>query len=1315
MEWDGTEVEGLEALSVKAENALSTGDWETAAAGYEALVRSCPDDVKLRLKLARAYEKLRRPRDVIDLLTHPTVAAEHKSNRMLAKTYLIVENHTAAKPLLDELIAASPNDANLLKWHALCDAQASADRLAEWMEQGQALFSSGRLEEAEQIYLKLLTEFPEVARAHFRLGQIRALKQRWADAVPPLRTGLAIEPGNNKIRMSLALALFKRGKPAEVIAVLNGFHGGDLDPNVLFMLQRCHMKLRHWAHVDQLGGRLLAIVSPEHSLRDAVSNMRQDALVELATAGFDAISRSGDFGRAILVYRLTADRYPGSALAWLKLGRALAAAEQNHEAVIALRKASGLRPDDIRIRKALTRVVLKTSEDQEILRYVQDAIAAETADSECHRWLAQYHNRNYHWLAALESARNALAVNSEDGSARFLVARALMRLSRLAEALDELDVLLKLGFKSAEALELKADIFVRLVRLDDAIGLYREAYRADPNRPMIGHRISYALLLKGDIAGFHRYHEKRRETGNFIGNNKNYPYLDWDGELVIAGKLLVWSEFGLGVGQNILHMTFLKPLTALGLDVVVAVEPRLVNICRRSFPDVVVVANDAELPAGISHHTPIGSLSRWFKPDLESFASIRPYFMPDVQAVAGHRNKLQGDAGHGQLLVGISWTSNNPFVGDVKSVQLDRLLEAISLPGVTLVNLQYGDHSQSIAMAEAKTGKRLLDSGIDNSNDLDGLTAVVAAMDLVVCIGHTTAHITGAVGTPNFVLLPAGPFAHWLAQGEKCIWYPATTFFRQAPIDEVWEPVLGQVGDAVGKFVDYYDPESWLATTLLPGLRPLSAQAGTMSPQEIFYAASSFAAQGAYRSALTLSSRLPPDHLTKDVEMQRADILAHIGRWHDARAILIALRPGDGTDPDIERNILNFSLDMHDLENALPIARSLADDQPAYRMTLATILYRLRRHNEALAELRTVSLQAPQMKGLSTLLGTILLEMGAFECAETYLTVQAAINRRTEDYTLLGRSISAQGRREEALLIFEKAVSLSHKNADPAANFWRTQERIELGIIKLVPLPPLLGGVPNVAPDNLVIFFVADSTYFWEHGLVLLGSLGRHSPRANCHVHVINPDAGVARAIEIIRGLLADLKLSYSYEYVNFEDCSAAHVRTYYASVRFVRLAEIFARSPATYLCLDADGVVRDDVEVRECGIEIADIGIRMRFDERPQMGLAAGASIWRPTVRSTKFISRASTLIQRTLEAREAVWFLDQVVLNHVYRELAGEVAITQLDMTYLDWFFNDDSLVWTGKGGRKSDDNQYIAEVSNYRYLHENEEILALMPSAE
>jgi tetratricopeptide (TPR) repeat protein len=939
-----------------------------------------------------------------------------------------------------------------------------------------------------------------------------------------------------------------------------------------------------------------------------------------------------------------------------------------------------------------------------VLSYVQGVIASGNADYESHRWLAQYYHKRFEWAASLESARQALAINAKQTSPRTLAARALMRLSRLAEALEELDFLLKTHRKPIVPLQLKADVLVRVSRVDDAIALYQQALEYEPDHPLTSARLSYAYLLKGDIAGFHRLHEKRRNVKTFIESNKSYEYLNWNGELPIGGKLLVWSEVGLGVGQNILHMTFLKSLVELGLDVVFEVEPRLVELCRRSFPDITVVASDGELPAGITHHTPIGSLSRWFKPDLKSFETIRPFFLPDVEAVAAHRRRLQHAAGEGQLLVGISWTSNNPFVGDVKSVPLDGLLDAVGVPGVTLVNLQYGDHSGPIAEAEAGTGKRLMGSGIDNSNDLDGLAAVVAAMDLVVCIGHTTAHMAGAVGTPNFVLLPSAPFAHWLAEGERCIWYPASRLFRQAPIDEDWSAVLDAVGSAVAEYASQYDAGAWLSTTLLPGLKPESGHAQDMSPRSLRDAIQCFFEQGAHRSALTLIDRLPPDEISTDLEMLRGDLLALIGQWRHAIEVFESLKSDSPEQTrELDRKILSTNLAMYDLEAALPLARHLASEEPSYRLTTASILYLLRRYDESVDELRALSLALPQEEGISTLFGNILVETGAAERAQAFLAEQAAMTEAPEDYALLGRSLIAQDRYQEALAVLEKGVASAKHH--PAANFWRTQARIRLSLVERTPLPPLLGDTPDVTADDVVIFFAADSSFFWDHGLVLIESAGRRSPLATCHVHVINPDAEVVSAIEAVRKLLPEFRLSYSFEHVDFEGCSDIHIRTYYASVRFVRLAEVFARSPAHYLCIDADGIVRSDVtaKITAHGDDLADASIYLRFDPRPHMSVLASASLWRPTRAAAQLLNEVGMLIGSTLETRESIWFLDQIVLQHVLRHSAGEDAIVRpLDITYLDWFFHDESLIWTGKGKRKSDNNRYKVEAASLSIGH-------------
>jgi hypothetical protein len=234
---------------------------------------------------------------------------------------------------------------------------------------------------------------------------------------------------------------------------------------------------------------------------------------------------------------------------------------------------------------------------------------------------------------------------------------------------------------------------------------------------------------------------------------------------------------------------------------------------------------------------------------------------------------------------------------------------------------------------------------------------------------------------------------------------------------------------------------------------------------------------------------------------------------------------------------------------------------------------------------------------------------------------------------------------------------------------------------------------------DVVVYFVADSTYFWQHAVLLIASIARNSHGVHCHVHVINPDLGIAHGIEVIRGLLPLLKLSYSYEYIDLDRCSADYIRTYYAAVRFVRLAEVFRCSPATFLCVDADCIIRKDLRAGGMTLPATDVAIRMRYDDRPNLSVAAGALVLRPTAAAGAFIDRVSALIRSTLEVREAVWFLDQVVLSHVVRELGGqETKIDQLDISYIDWFFREESQIWTGKGKRKSEDARYTREAANY-----------------
>ncbi|QIK78082.1 tetratricopeptide repeat protein [Sphingomonas piscis] len=1274
-------------LVAKAKAAASAGDWSAAVEALEPAVEAQPQEGEFRLKLAQAYERLGRPDDVVKVLSGPAVAEFPQPKRMLASAYMAMKDYAAALPVLQLLLAADPNDHKLAQWKERCEQKLSSRKIVAGVQAAKALASAERFEEAEQAYLDLLAEFPDLVEARGRLASLYMLQKRWGDAVPHLQVGLALDPSSTELKTTLARALFKLSKAAEALAVLTSLGDAELDRDLLFLQLRCHFELGQWQAAEQAASRLLARLDSADPLSAEAASLRDDALAGQELEHADYLINAGDIARAIARFHDIVGKYPASAPAWRKLATTLLGAERFAEAKDALQRYLQLRPDDGEARRALTRIVVDNSDEKAVLDYIQGTIATGSADIDGYRWLGRYHADRGEWEDSLSTYRQALALEPQSPSARLGVGRALEGLGRRAAALEELHILISSGAKVVEALQLKGQLLVELGRLDQGIEQFERALLEAPKHPLISCKLANALLLKGDVEGFHRLNDRRLELPSFVEREVVPPFEWWTGQLAIEGKLLVWAENGLTAGENIMHMANLRHLTGLGLGIMLEVPPEMVSLVRRSLDGITVVAAGSGPPQGISHHLPLGSLSKWFKPDLASFDTMAPYVAPDPGAVAAQRARLQAQAGEGQILVGLA--------GPAEDNNASLLMRRIAAPGLSLVELERGEP----------------DTGKVGATDLDDLAALIAAMDLVVCGEGLIAHLAGSMGVPTFVLLPATPRPYWLAKGRNCIWYPNTTLIRRSHIDENWAAAFEAAGSEVTDWATAYDGSKWLV--------PSAEVKPAITLREKCDAVRAYVIQGraafsAYESAFELLQQIPSPERPPELNMLLGSLLDRFGRWDEARSHFESLRADQQFDAQLEERILSVSLAMYDLDYALPIARRLAEGDAACHVVAANILYRVGQKQSALDELRAASLRQVQSDQLAVLAGTILIEMGRVEQAEQYLREQAAVFENPDLYTLLGRTISAQSRYDEALASFDQALVRSPN--DPAANFWRTQELIGSGAGNPASLPPLLGELPDASPEDHVVFFAADSGYFFQHGLVLIASLATKSPGAKCHVHLINPDEAVAPAIDLLRSIYPGLEISLSFEHRDFTGLSVDYVRTYYASVRFVRLAEVFARSPASYLSLDADCIVRGNVAAVASDSDNADVTVRMRFDERPHAGVAAGALTLRPTEGARRFIDRSAELIRSTLETGEAVWFLDQVVLNHAVRELGGdEVQLAQMDMSYIDWFFRQDSLVWTGKGPRKFQHERYTSEVALYQELLEGAGLAELKQDSE
>ncbi|HRJ59751.1 MAG TPA: glycosyltransferase family 9 protein, partial [Azospirillaceae bacterium] len=75
--------------------------------------------------------------------------------------------------------------------------------------------------------------------------------------------------------------------------------------------------------------------------------------------------------------------------------------------------------------------------------------------------------------------------------------------------------------------------------------------------------------------------------------------------------------------------------------------------------------------------------------------------------------------------------------------------------------------------------------------DFAATAALIAALDAVVTVDTSIAHLTGALGIPGRVLLPYAPDWRWLIDRADCPWRPSLRLIRQQRPGD-WAGVIRQ-------------------------------------------------------------------------------------------------------------------------------------------------------------------------------------------------------------------------------------------------------------------------------------------------------------------------------------------------------------------------------------------------------------------------------------------------------------------------------------------------------------------------------------------
>ena len=248
---------------------------------------------------------------------------------------------------------------------------------------------------------------------------------------------------------------------------------------------------------------------------------------------------------------------------------------------------------------------------------------------------------------------------------------------------------------------------------------------------------------------------------------------DWQGEDISDATLVISlaEKATPSVVAGVNTVGYVRAAAARAAHTIIIVEPRMVPLFSRALPEIVVLPIDTDpTPHARGRVVTAGmlDLQHILGFDPETIARLRVPLIADAQTAQQLRQDYL--RGRDLPLVGISWWSSHTGKDLPSSAEWRTLVEAIP---AQFVSLQYGDISGEIEKLTGDDRSRLIvDPGVDQLKDMDRFASQIAALDLVISISNSGAHLAGALGQ-RMILVRDDLFRrNWSYLSRHVPWYP---------------------------------------------------------------------------------------------------------------------------------------------------------------------------------------------------------------------------------------------------------------------------------------------------------------------------------------------------------------------------------------------------------------------------------------------------------------------------------------------------------------------------------------------------------------
>ena len=416
------------------------------------------------------------------------------------------------------------------------------------------------------------------------------------------------------------------------------------------------------------------------------------------------------------------------------------------------------------------------------------------------------------------------AIKTQPSSVAALASRAMAfaKIERYEKALLDLNKCINLNPKRADIFYNRALVHRKSGNNENAIADYTCAIKLDPshyrayNNRAIALRdakrfdraiddFDKAITINKDFADgywnkaltmlrIEKYedawplYEYRWRSTSFTSPKRSFDRPLWLGNDCLDGKsILIHSEQGLG--DSLQFCRYITLMRSLGCVIYLEIEKPLIKIMRALLPSSCIFEKNADLP-DFDFHCPMMSLPLAFKTKVETIPCKTPYLSACNNNKKFWKNRLNPKT---KPRIGIAWQGNSAHINDNKrSIALETVIDYLS-PNFEWYSLQKDVTAEDLNII--KSTPRLHHFG-EEIGDFSSTAGLCDALDAVVSVDTSMAHLAGAIGTPVHILLSYNADARWHENRFDTPWYPTAKLFRQNA-DNQWAKPLAQSIDAL--------------------------------------------------------------------------------------------------------------------------------------------------------------------------------------------------------------------------------------------------------------------------------------------------------------------------------------------------------------------------------------------------------------------------------------------------------------------------------------------------------------------------------------